>query len=114
MRKIHHLDLPRELSKRELFIEQGLLEICLRWRIAELSFFGSILRDDFSSESDIDILVTFEEDSSTSLFDLVRMEEEFSTLFGRKVDLISRAAVEVSSNKLRREEILSSAEVAYG
>lgn len=108
MGRFHHLDLPIKL------LESELLEICQRWRIVELSFFGSILRDDFSSESDVDVLVTFEDNSSTTLFDLLRMEEEFSALFGRRVDLISSAAVKCSSNKLRKEEILSSAEVAYG
>jgi len=83
---------------------------CERWRIAEISLFGSVLRDDFNPESDIDVLVDFPADASWSLLDLVRMEDDLATVFGRPVHLVTRRAVERSSNWIRRRAILESAE----
>jgi predicted nucleotidyltransferase len=92
---------------------QKIADFCRRWKIVELSLFGSVLRDDFRSDSDIDVLVTFAADAEWSLFDAVTMEEELSAMFGRRVDLISRRAVEGSDNWIRREAILSAAEPLY-
>ena len=60
---------------------------CQRWHICDLALFGSALRDDFHVGSDLDLLVTFDDDAAWSLLDHVRMEQELSTLFGREVDL---------------------------
>lgn len=68
------------------FPESKVKEFCLRNHIRQLSFFGSIVRDDFSSQSDIDILVEFEE-GHTPGFDFFLIENELSKLLGRKVDL---------------------------
>jgi predicted nucleotidyltransferase len=86
---------------------------CQRWHITELAFFGSILRDDFRPDSDVDVLVTFAPEADWGLFDHVAMEEELSALLGRKVDLVSRRAIERSSNWLRRKAILETAEPYY-
>lgn len=86
---------------------------CERWQIVEFALFGSVLRDDFNEESDIDILATFAEDVRYTLFDLVEMEEELETIFGREVDLLTRKGVEESPNYIRRKEILGTAEVIY-
>jgi predicted nucleotidyltransferase len=86
------------------------MEFCQRWRIKELAFFGSVLRDDFDPDSDVDVLVTFLPDATPGLFDHMDMEEELSRIIGRTVDLVSRRAVEASTNDLRRQAILSSAE----
>jgi len=86
---------------------------CERWQIAELAFFGSVLRDDFGPDSDIDVMVRFRPEVSHSLFSMVSMEEELSGILGRETDLLSRAAVEKSRNYIRREAILKSAEVFY-
>jgi hypothetical protein len=88
-------------------------EFCRRWRIAELALFGSVLRDDFRPDSDVDVLVTFESDAHWSLFDHVSMQEELGVILGRRVDLVTRAAVERSSNWIRKKAILSSAESYY-
>ena len=61
-----------------------LAAFCERWQIVELAIFGSILRDDFGPESDIDLLVSFREDARHSLFDMVRMERELETIFGAR------------------------------
>ena len=96
-------------------IPQGrLAEFCRANRIAELSIFGSALRDDFGPQSDIDLLVSFEEEAHHTLFDLTRMEEELEAMFGREVDLVSRRGIERSLNYLRRKAILESAEPIYG
>ncbi len=72
-------------------IDENLLgNICSRWSIVQLEAFGSVLRNDFGPESDIDLLATFAPDSKHSLFDLMEAEEQFSKAFGRKVDLVPK------------------------
>jgi predicted nucleotidyltransferase len=97
--------------RREILFPRDWLEnFCRRWKIQELSVFGSALRDDFGSDSDLDLLVSFAPDADWSLLDHVAMEEELSGALQRKVDLVSRRAVERSSNWIRRKAILESAE----
>lgn len=86
---------------------------CERRKITEFALFGSVLRDDFSEESDIDVLVIFAEDVHYTFFHLVDMVDELEVIFGRKVDLLTRKGVESSLNYIRRKEILSTAEVIY-
>ena len=93
---------------------ERLAEFCRRWSITQLALFGSALREDFRSDSDVDVLVSFSEDAHHTLFDMVDMQEELQGILGRPVDLISRRAVEKSRNYLRRKAILESAEVVYG
>jgi hypothetical protein len=102
MKKIT-IDIPHE----------KIAEFCRQWKIQEFALFGSVLRQDFHSESDIDVLVTFHEDARPTLFDLVRMERELSQMLGRKVDVVSRRGIEFSRNRIRKETILNSAEVIY-
>lgn len=86
---------------------------CRKNQIRRLWFFGSVLRDDFSPDSDVDALVEFTPEAKHSLFDLVRMQRELAGILGREVDLVSRRGVEASRNYLRRQAILESAEVVY-
>ena len=86
---------------------------CERWRVVELALFGSAVTDDFGPRSDVDVRVSFEPGSRHTLFDMVRMEDELSGLFGRNIDLVTRAAVEGSRNHIRRRAILDSAQVVY-
>ena len=86
---------------------------CQKWQIRKLELFGSVLREDFGPESDIDVLVTFAPDASLSLFDLVDAEFELQEIFGRPVDLLERSAVERSENWIRRRRILESARTIY-
>ena len=79
----------------------------------ELSLFGSRLRDDFTSESDVDILIAFGPAPRHGLLGFVRIQRELEEVFGRQVDLISRRAVEQSRNPFRRKAILESARVVY-
>ena len=93
--------------------EDQLQDFCLRWKIKELALFGSILRDDFSSDSDVDMLVTFQGDNTWSLLDLVQAEEELSKIVGIPVDLVERSVVEQSENWIRRDSILSRTKTIY-
>jgi predicted nucleotidyltransferase len=92
---------------------QEVTDFCRRWRIIELALFGSVLRDDFQPDSDVDVLVTFAPNASWSLLDHIQMEQELSAILGRGVDLVSKRAVERSANWIRRQAILGSAEVVY-
>jgi predicted nucleotidyltransferase len=87
---------------------------CRKWKMTEFSLFGSVLREDFGPDSDVDVLVTFAEDARWGLFDLVHMEDELRELFGRQVDLAIRESVERSENYIRRKAILSSVRTIYG
>jgi predicted nucleotidyltransferase len=93
--------------------DEAVEQFCRKWKITQIEAFGSVLRDDFRPDSDIDLLVTFEPDSGTSLFDIVEMQDELTSLAGRKVDLHERAGVERSRNPFRKRSILSTAQVIY-
>jgi predicted nucleotidyltransferase/DNA-binding XRE family transcriptional regulator len=82
-------------------------------KVERLELFGSVLRADFRPESDIDVLVTYEQGASPSLFSLADHEAELGAIFRRVVDLVSRPGIERSENSLRRSEILSQAKTLY-
>ncbi|MFZ5921585.1 MAG: nucleotidyltransferase family protein [Chloroflexota bacterium] len=86
---------------------------CRRWKVVEFSLFGSVLREDFRPDSDIDVLVSFAPDARISLFDLVDMENELKDVFGRDVDLVEKEAIQRSENYIRRKSILENTEVIY-
>ncbi len=87
-----------------------LVDFCRKWRVRELSPFGSALREDFRTDSDVDVLVSFEQGADWSLLDLVRMQEELEKLVGRRVDLVEQEALR---NPYRRAAILKSKRVLY-
>jgi hypothetical protein len=87
-------------------------EFCRRNHIRKLAFFGSVLRDDFGPESDIDVLVEFESESTPGLA-FFGMAEDLEQIFGRRVDLMTFNGVRSSRNPFRREAILNSARVVY-
>ena len=86
---------------------------CDRWGVEELALFGSVLRDDFGPDSDIDILVRFRSERTPGLFGMARMQRELADMCHRRVDLVHRPSIERSRNYIRRKEILESAEVVY-
>jgi predicted nucleotidyltransferase len=98
--KYHEIDIP----------ESRLSELCRKWKVIELSLFGSILREDFSPTSDVDVLVSFDPTAPWSLWDLLDMREELQSLFGRPVDLVEKEALR---NPFRRYEILKTHKVLY-
>jgi predicted nucleotidyltransferase len=85
-------------------------EFCRKWRIAEFSLFGSILREDFGPDSDVDVLVSFQPQAEWDLFDLVDMRDELMAMFGRDVDLVEKEGLR---NPFRRRNILRTREVIY-
>lgn len=95
-----HLKLDRE----------ALAALCRRWRIRELSLFGSALREDFGPVSDLDFLVAFEPSAPWDLWDLVTLRDELMALTGRNVDLVTKEALR---NPYRRKEILSNREILH-
>ena len=88
-------------------------EFCRKWSITELAVFGSVLRDDFRPDSDVDFLASFAPDARWSLLDHVRMQDELAEIVGRHVDLVTRRAIEKSRNPIRRRAILESAQVLH-
>lgn len=85
-------------------------DLCQRWHIEKLSLFGSFLRDDFTPESDIDILVEFETGLTPGFFKLYQIEAELSNLFNqRRIDLVTPKFL----NHRIRAQILAEAEVCY-
>jgi len=90
--------------------QETIAEFCRKWRITEFALFGSVLRDDFRPDSDVDVLVRLQPDHGLSLFDWVDMIEELKQMFGRNVDLVEREGLR---NPFRRHSILTSKQVIY-
>lgn len=89
--------------------DEKLAEICRRYHVRELALFGSVLRDDFREDSDIDILVEYEPEARIGLFEHFELEDALKEFFGRDVDLISKRGL----HSLLRDEVLQTAEVIY-
>lgn len=90
--------------------QAALADFCRRHRIRKLSLFGSVLRDDFRPDSDIDVLVEFDPDARIGLYEFLDAQEELEAILGRAVDLVQRSALR---NPFRRREILRTAEDVY-
>jgi len=85
---------------------------CQRWDIRELALFGSVLRDNFRPDSDIDVLVTFQPEAAP-VPDREQMRAELERIFQRPVDILYRRVIERDPNYLLRHSILDSAQVLY-
>jgi len=90
--------------------EAMLKQFCGKWRIRELSLFGSALREDFKPQSDIDFLVSFEPEATWDLFDLIAMKAELESFCGRPVDLVEKEALR---NPWRKKTILNTRKLIY-
>jgi uncharacterized protein len=97
------------MSPRVKIDPVSIAEFCHRHSIRKLAFFGSVLRDDFRPDSDVDVLVEFEPGSEPGLIALVSMEEELSEMLGRTADL--RTPEDLS--RYFRDKVVASAEVQY-
>lgn len=89
---------------------ERLAPFCKKWKVQELALFGSVLRDDFGPNSDIDVLVELLPNHGLSLFEWVDMIDELQAIFGRSVDLVSKRGLR---NPFRRHDILSTCEVIH-
>ncbi len=87
--------------------------LCEHWQITELALFGSVLREDFHSDSDIDLLIRFAPEATPTLFTLTYVQAELEALLSRKVDLVERIGLETGGNYLIRHYILDSSKVIY-
>lgn len=92
--------------------QQEIEEFCQRWKVKEFYLFGSVLRDDFNEQSDIDVMVQFFPNPGWGL-EFVTMKYELEEIFCCKVDLVTKKSIERSHNWIRREDILSSAKLIY-
>ena len=99
------------VTEGHLTLDQDrLLDLCRRWRVSQLSIFGSALRDDFREESDLDFLVSFESNAPWDLLQLGDMQDELEGWLGRSVDLVE---LEGLRNPIRRQRILDTRRVLY-
>ncbi|MCL6436264.1 MAG: nucleotidyltransferase family protein [Leptolyngbyaceae cyanobacterium HOT.MB2.61] len=106
-------ELESLVSDRLKASQAQIAKFCQRWKITELALFGSVLREDFHPNSDIDVLVTFSPGVHLSLFELVNLQSELKDLFQRDVDVILKTSIQSSTNYLRRRRILASAKPIY-
>ena len=83
---------------------------CQKWQITEFALFGSVLREDFGPERDVDALVTFRSAAPWTLWNLIEMRDELGALLGRPVDMVEKRALR---NPFRRREILATRQVVY-
>ena len=102
--------LPKALIDRLQAAEPSIAEFCQRWQVQELALFGSVIRSDFSPDSDIDVLVVFEPTYRLGAFDRAHMQNELAQLFGRDVDLTEKRLIK---NPISRAEILRTHRIIY-
>jgi predicted nucleotidyltransferase len=98
------------MPARITFNPHELREFCQKWQIVEFALFGSALRDDFGPDSDVDVLVTFDEKATWSLLDIVTIQDELSQIVSRPVDIVEKKAIR---NPFRRARILSTCEIIH-
>lgn len=97
------------MSMQILVDRELVADFCRRHHIRRLAFFGSVLRDDFRPDSDVDVLVEFEPDFRLGLFDLIRMQQEFSGMIGREADFRTPEDL----GRYMRERVVAESEVQY-
>ena len=100
-----------KLQKNGIYLTyEDIVSICNKYCLSELSIFGSSIRDDFSEDSDVDILIAYEDIWQNDPFDFIDIKEEFEGLIGRNVDIVDRDALR---NPIRKASILSTREIIY-
>ena len=100
-----------KLQKNGIFLSYSdVINLCKKYCINELSIFGSSIRDDFTQNSDVDVLVSFEQNSEITLFDIMELEKEFSLIINRKVGIVEKESLK---NPIRKKKILSTREIIY-
>jgi predicted nucleotidyltransferase len=92
---------------------EGIPAFCRKWKVSRFELFGSVLRDDFRSESDVDVMVALDPSAKVMIWNWMDMQDELAAMFGRDVDLLARDMVEESTNRFRRDPILREATVIY-
>ena len=99
------------LQKNGIFFNyDDIAELCKKHGVNELSIFGSSIREDFNQNSDLDFLVSFNNTSEISLFDIMNLERKFSELLKREVEIVEKESLK---NPIRKNRILSTREIIY-
>jgi uncharacterized protein len=104
------LDLQQIIRDRLQVSEEAIVAFCQKWNIVEFALFGSVLRDDFREDSDIDVLVVYGEPRDYSYSSWMAIREEITEMFGRKVDLTEKKLLK---NPYSRANILKTHRVVY-
>lgn len=107
------LDQNPTIQTRLGLASQEIANFCRRWGITKLALFGSILREDFRADSDIDLLITFAPNARQGLLTLAKIKHELEFRLNRPIDLVPEASVQASDNWIRQQEILSTAQTIY-
>jgi uncharacterized protein len=98
-----------------ILLSDRIVKLCRKYQVVELSVFGSLLREDFGPNSDVDFLVVFQgDDYGPWMEKLQRLEEDLRALLGREVEVVPKESVVQSENWIRRDHILNTAQVIYG
>lgn len=109
LRKTNYLSVIT-VSPHISFDKNQIINFCRRHQIIRLAVFGSVLRDDFRPDSDVDVLIEFSPAAQFDLYDFVGLRDELKAIFGREVDLVEKDALR---NPFRRRAILENQEVLY-
>ena len=105
------METMEKLQKNGIYFNYNdIVCLCNKYKVNELSVFGSSIREDFSQHSDVDFLVSFIENSGISLFDIMDLENEISKLLKREVDIVEKESL---INPIRKNKILSTREIIY-
>jgi uncharacterized protein len=105
--------IPQHAEPRLDPSREQIAEFCRKWRVDELALFGSVLRDDFRPDSDVDVLLEFAPDAGISLFDYSEIQDDLEAIFGRRVDVVSKRGILQGRNPFSQKEILGTARVLY-
>ncbi len=89
------------------------MAICQQWQIVEIALFGSVLREDFHKDSDIDLLISFAPEAPQGLLTLAKIKHQLEFLLNHTVDLVVKDAIQNGDNWIRRQEILNTAVTIY-
>ena len=107
------LDQDPTIQARLGLSSQDVASFCQKWGIIKMALFGSILRNDFRADSDIDLLITFAPNARQGLLTLAKIKYELESRLNRSIDLVPEASIQMSDNWMRQREILSSAQTIY-
>ena len=101
----------QKLEKNGIHLKyEDIVHLCQKYHLSELSVFGSAIRDDFKDESDVDVLISFDENSLSTIWDILHIKDELEAMLNRAVDVIEKEALR---NPIRKRNILTSYEVVY-
>jgi predicted nucleotidyltransferase len=103
---------PQFLQRLGLSMPE-ITQFCQHWQIIELALFGSILKEEFRDDSDIDLLLDFSPEAQQGLLTLAKIKHQLEAYSGRQIDIALKQSIENSENWIRRNEILKTAQVIY-